>query len=764
MNFHSDSFSRFECEYPFTKANKAICLLTLTIVFFIIPSFKTLWGQSIKSERHIVPFVAGKITFDGIPDEEIWDRAENFPLIMHSPNNGKIPEQKTEIKLFFDETYLYLGASAWYNSRGMISRIGKIRDYTGWNSDWIGIALDTYNDKQNMILFAVNPNGIRTDGTTKNDLINGMYDINFNFNTFWDAESKIVDNVWHTEIRIPLSSLRFQESTQKVTMGLTLLRSIAKTDNPDYGQSTFPEIPQEKGVLLFWKASMSEEVDFVGLKSRKPAYLTPYILGGIDRSFKTTLSVPANKFKLEAGGDFKIGLTSNLVLDATVNTDFAQVEADEEQFNFTRFTLFLPEKRPFFQEKSDVFDFPLFGDNNLFYSRRIGLSNGNPDRIYGGLRLSGKLGKWDIGLLDMQTKKSVELPGQNFGVIRTKRRVLNANSFLGAIVTTKLGADGTYNLAYGMDTKLNIFGDDYLTLKWAQTFQNSTDNSFFSKNPSNLYFRWGRNRNEGFIYAFMIDWSGKYFNPGIGLEIRNNFFYKSGMLEYAWLPGKTSFLNSHNIFIRSNVYNSSVDGSLETVANSAGWNFITKKTTEGYIYLNWEHEYLKDNFLIANPGVSVPKGKYDFYFITGKLYTATSDRRVNFTFSPEAGSYYDGYKISAALQPGLNLGSGIMISGSYRIDKIVFNNRDIRYTNNILGLKSSFLFTTKLALTTYIQYNTFSNRIITNARLHYNPREGNDFYFVYNEMINSSTKANFLIDHDKEIRTFLFKYTYTFAF
>jgi hypothetical protein len=733
----------------------------LAIIFFgFLNVNQTAQGQ----ERRIIPFITEGINYDGIPDEEIWTKVGNFPLLMYSPDNGKIPGQKTDVRLFFDETYLYMGVSAHYSTAGMISRIGKTRDYTDWNSDWICIALDTYNDKQNMMLFAVNPNGIRMDGTTKNNMINGMYDVNFNFNTFWDAKVKIAGNVWHTEIRIPLSSLRFQGKTDKVTMGIIILRSIANAEDPDYGQATFPEIPQTKGVYQFWRASMGEEVEFTGLKSKKPVYFTPYVLGGFNRIYDADISAPENEYKYEAGADFKLGLTNNLTLDITANTDFAQVEADQEQFNLTRFSLFFPEKRLFFQEKSDVFDFPFYSDNNLFYSRNIGLYNGNPVRIYGGLRLSGRMGNWDIGALDMQTAGFEKLPGQNFGVIRTKKRILNQNSFIGGIITSKIGTDGTYNLAYGVDTKLNIFGDDYLTLKWAQTYQDDAENKPLSVKPANIYLRWGRNRNEGFIYAFLVDWSGEDFNPGIGLEIRDNFFYKSAMLQYGWLPGIRSHLNSHNIFIKSSVYNSSLDNSLESVATQAGWNFVTKKTTEGKIYLNWEIENLKNTFLISNPGVFVPRGRYNSFFINGSLYAASPDRTLSLTLTPEAGTYYDGYKLSASLLPGLNIGSGAMISGNYRIDRIVFNKRDIKYTNNIFGLKGLFMFTTKLSLTTYVQYNTFSHRIITNARLHYNPREGNDLYIVYNEGISSHYTTNLHIDQENEIRTILLKYTCTFAF
>ena len=748
---------KYKAGYP----GKHLIIIIKMVLIFLAAFYEVIASAQ---ERRAIPFIEGGINFDGRPDEEIWQRAESFNLIMHSPNNGKIPEQETDVRLFFDGMYLYMGAKASYTDPELITRIGKTRDYASWESDWIGLSLDTYNDKENIMIFALNPNGIRTDGTTRNDMLNGMSDVNFNFNTFWDAELKIIDNIWYSEIRIPLSTLRFQANTEKVVMGLVVLRAIANSNNPDYGLMTYPYIPQVKGDALFWKASMGEEVEFTGLKSKKPAYLTPYVVGGINRFYNADESSTGTEYKYDAGADFKYGLVNNLTLDVTVNTDFAQVEADQEQFNLTRFSLFFPEKRLFFQEKSDVFDFTFNSYDNLFYSRNIGLNNGNPVRIYGGARLTGRVGEWDIGFLDMQTARFEEFSGENFGIVRTKRKVLNQKSYMGGILTSRLGAEGKYNIAYGIDTRLNIFGDDYLSFKWAQTFDDNAENKIFSKDPSQIYLKWEKARIKGFNYQFLLDYSGDNFNPGIGLETRDNFFLKSSTLRYGWLPGKDSPLNSHYIFAESNIYNSTVDGSLESVFSAAGWSFVGKKTTEGQLYLTWKVEDLKDTYYIVMPDVFVPAGRFNFYSAYGYLYTASPDRSVSLSLTSEAGTYYDGKKFSFSLSPGFNIGTSIMLGGSYRVDKVSFDERDQKYTNNIFRLRGTFMFTTKLTLTTFIQYNTFSHRIITNARFRYNPREGSDFYIVYNEGISSSDRVNFLLDHSNENRTILLKYTYTFAF
>src|SRR3989339_319176 len=186
--------------------NFPIILKTVAILTCLL--FLMVYGHyAFAQERTVITRIPGEINFDGIPDEEVWKKIKSFRFIMHEPNNGKVPVQKTDVRLCYDNSYLYLGASLYYSDHKMITSIGKTRDYASWDSDWIGISIDTYNDKQNMILLALNPNGIRTDAATKNDLQNGMNDINFSFNTFWDAKIQIIDSIWYSEIRVPFSSL-----------------------------------------------------------------------------------------------------------------------------------------------------------------------------------------------------------------------------------------------------------------------------------------------------------------------------------------------------------------------------------------------------------------------------------------------------------------------------------------------------------------------------------------------------------------------------
>jgi hypothetical protein len=206
--------------------------------------------------------------------------------------------------------------------------------------------------------------------------------------------------------------------------------------------------------------------------------------------------------------------------------------------NLTRYSLFFPEKRKFFQERSGLFDFSLGGMDNLFYSRNIGISYGSPIRIYGGARLTGKVGNWDIGFLDMQTEDRDAVPGYNYGVLRTRRQVINENSFTGAIFTSKVGMNGEKNFAYGIDGIFRLFGDEYLSVKISQTYDSNIENKLSSLKPAFINVNWERRSEIGFAYNFNYLYSGQEFNPGIGFIMRRGVQGAEGDISYGFQPGQ----------------------------------------------------------------------------------------------------------------------------------------------------------------------------------------------------------------------------------
>lgn len=283
-------------------------------------------------------------------------------------------------------------------------------------------------------------------------------------------------------------------------MGLIVLRWIPQHN----GVYIFPPIPNEFGSWSLLKVSLARDVIFPGLQSQKPLYITPYALAGFAQSNELNDAETDYEYsldrKLYAGLDVKYGITSNLTLDLTLNTDFAQVEADDEKVNLTRFSLFFEEKRQFFLERASIFDFNTGGPTTMFYSRRIGLDDdGNIVPIIGGVRLIGRKSGWDAGFLNMQTMRSDSLPSENFGVLRVKKRILNENSYAGGVYTSRLGLDGSFNHVYGFDGLLRVAGDEYLKIVWGQSFENGLVNQPFALRNARYIINWTRRRDVGLL-------------------------------------------------------------------------------------------------------------------------------------------------------------------------------------------------------------------------------------------------------------------------
>ncbi len=753
-------------------------LLFLTIV--LMPGLKLLCQPDSvlnRSRALVISELTFPVTFDGIPDEEAWLDIHPIKLIMYSPVFGKDPAEDSDVRIAYDDKYLYVGARLFHKDPGMIQSASLKRDYQGAGGDWFGIFLDTYNDKENSMVFGTSPDGYRFDANVQKDAVVFMPDqmpMNISWNTFWDVLTRRDLNGWSAEFRIPLSSLRFQEKDGEVRMGLTVYRWIPSINEADL----FPAIPPNWGPTSVMKPSQAQEIVFHGIKPDKPLYIAPYMLTGFESSYELnsqgTDYLKDNKPELEAGLDVKYGISKTLIMDVTVNTDFAQVEADDQQINLTRYSLYFPEKRMFFLERASVFDFSLGGNSNLFYSRRIGLSDDDeepePVRIYGGARITGRIRNWDVGVLDMQTAplfrklpggSSISLvPSENFGVIRFRRQVLNENSYIGTMATNRLGADGSYNIAYGLDGIFRLFGDDYLDVRWSQTFENGIKNNSF-QDPTFLMANWERRSTKGLSYGLGYTRSGQHFNPGIGFEMMDDYTVIRSSLGYGWIPGESSKLYSHSLETRSMYRTYIEDGSFMSFTNFSGWEFQTKSQWQGNVNLVYSSDNLKDSLEISPDELYIEPGKYTYVSLRGNVATPMS-KPYYLMFMTEMGQYFDGTRLSFRLQPTWNMSKHFEVGGTYNFDYVNISKRDVSMTNHIIGIKALYMLNTRFSVNAYIQYNTSFHGIITNLRIRYNPKEGNDLYLVFNEDRNTDLSREFPAFPVYNSRAVMLKYTYTF--
>jgi len=705
------------------------------------------------------------ILFDGVPDEDAWNSHEPFPMIMHLPDFGKTPSQHSDIRLAFDKQYLYLGAVLLDDAPEKIQANTKKRDNMGGDSDWLGLILDTFNDNENGMSFWTTPAGLRTDVAIYNDANVDPYgnqSVSSDWNTFWDVKTKVTDQGWFAEMRIPVSSLRFQEDQGVVTMGLIINRFIPHLNE----FHSFPAISNEYESGI-WKVSKARDVVFHGLRSKKPLYIAPYVLAGYSEGFdqneEETEYIYHNNRKFTGGLDLKYGINNNLTMDLTLNTDFAQVEADDQMINLTRFSLFFPEKRQFFLERAAIMDFNTAGQTTMFYSRRIGIDDDHrPVPIIGGVRLIGRKGPWDIGFLNMQTDKSENLPSENFGVLRLKRQVLNHHSYVGNILTSRLGVDGNYNWAYGLDALLNLTGEEYLKLVWGQTFENEGINNAFTIGNARYVLNWQRRRNSGFYYDIYVTGTGKDYNPGIGYMTRYDFHVVAPYLNYTWIMGEQSPIQKHGLRTGSYAFFTQSSKILESGVIGASYNIHFKNFWSVIAEFNYNYENFLESLELSDDAI-IPIGQYTFVNCTSKVTTPPS-RAFNMIFNLQVGGLYDGRMMTLSVEPNWSISSSIVLGGSYEFNRVAFTTRNQMYLAHICRLKGELMFSTRLSFSAFVQYNSGIHAVISNVRFRYNPREGNDLYIVYNEGANTHLTREEPHLPGLISRTIMLKYTYTFAF
>lgn len=725
---------------------KAAQLTLFAVLFFFIFQIKETDAQNrIKLNR-----TSNEIKLDGDVDVNEWNDANKFSPVQYKPVNGAEPSTETLYFITYDENYIYV---AGIMSVDNISNNSFKRDLWGGNSDVFGISLDTFNDKENGLLFYTTPSSARNDAATSED----GYALNKNWNTYFDAATQITDYGWSTELRIPFTSLRYNAQNEKIVMGFSIQSYNCELQET----STYPMITDQYGDEGIDKTSLFSEFEIENIEESLPLYISAYALAG--RGFTNSASDDGfDKESInenEAGLNLKYGLSENLTMDLTLNTDFAQVEADYNQINLTRYSLFFPEKRQFFQERAGVFDFNFnsAGTERVFYSRRIGLNNGKPIRILGGIRGVGKLGDWDIGVLTMQTGKEDEFASENFSVLRIKEQIINPNSNIGAILTSRNDADGNYNYVIGGDLIIRLTESDYISAKAAHSFDHSLGKSV-SLDNSRLRFNLRNRSSEGFGYALSYGRAGKNYIAGIGFEPRKDFSYYGVGTWYGWRPEGSLYHHGYNLVTRFYTRNS--DNKVESASSSLGWMFETKSGHWFFVKYIRDYENVFQDFDIENR-LTIPESDYSFGSVSVGGYTPEGNWYY-INYGAAGGNFYDGEKWSANLDIDFTITNRFVIGSYYQYDKIIIDKRDERLESQLFRINAEYMFSTELSVIGLVQYSNITKRIDGNFKIRYNPREGVDLYLVYNESSNHDRVYDRYSLPKYNYRNLILKYVYTF--
>ena len=458
------------------------------------------------------------ITLDGTLDDEAWTLADSTRDVFYQsiPNQGMPSAERTVVRVLYDDVRLYIGAIMYDSNPGALVSAGLEQDFATQDSDIFGFALDTYLDRQNAFLFAVNPAGALFDAQAFND--------QQSVNRAWEGEVDVTTSItefgWVAEVAVPLTTLRFRQADGPQSWGLNFARRVRRISE----DSQWAPLTRQFRVYKMSRAGTLTSLD--GLQQGRNVWVKPF-LNGV-RTDGQRANSPGEK--LEGGFDLKWGITPQLTLDVTALTDFSQVEVDEQQINLTRFSLFFPEKRDFFLENDGIFSFQ---DNRvrnfrlgsgpqnfkLFHSRRIGLSAARtPVPIAGGARLTGRVGGYAIGLLNMQTRDDPAHPGENFSVVRLRKNILGSSD-IGFMFINREGTGGSaadaYNRTLGADANLRLAGGRMLLNSYLAV--TDEPDATGDRTTGAVEVAW---RDPVWDASALVKTVGEDFNPGTGFVAR----------------------------------------------------------------------------------------------------------------------------------------------------------------------------------------------------------------------------------------------------
>ena len=706
------------------------------------------------------------VVFDGQVTEEEWNHIAPVPLVQYAPDPGSPPTENTEIRFAYDDVYFYGSIRAFDSDPDGIRANSLYRDRLA-GSDHFEILLDSYNDNENAFIFSTIPTGVRNDVAVRNDATGGTIFsggwLNRDFNTFWDAAVSQDEDGWYAEIRIPFKSLRFQNVDGKVIMGLSAQRKIARK----LERVVFPNI----GPISDWaflRPSLAQKILIRDIEPSKTVYITPYVLGGLSRNNVLNDAGTAyeknSTVQRDIGGEVKYSVSPNLTVDFTVNTDFAQAEADDQLVNLSRFSLFFPEKRQFFQERAGIFEFRTGGISRLFFSRRIGLSeDGRSIPVIGGARMVGRFDTWDIGLLNMHTQSVDELNAENFGVVRLRKRAFNENSYVGGMLTSRIASTGKRNLVYGVDGLVRLFGDDYLSYTVSQSFENDdVDVPGQPNNNSRVTFELNRRRRSGFGYNLGFIYSGKEFNPGVGFLDREDFkFFTTSVSHTKIFPEGSPFI-WQTFQMKGLAF---VDNGTEQIISgeiNPEWSFSSRGGDQGSLGAKWIYENLFSPFVLDDEA-SIPVGEYRFLRY-GASYRMAGERILRTGIEVETGKFYDGILHTLSISPSWFVSKHLELGLQYVFNSADFDDRGESFTAHITRLRLGTAVNSKISTNALFQYNSNADIFSANIRFRYNFKEGNDLWIVLNEGINTDRASSIPRLPFSQAESILIKYLHTFLF
>ena len=691
---------------------------------------------------------------DGNLDDDAWRAAPAITrFTQRELREGDPITERTEVKLLSDGFALYIGAWLYDRDATAIVPGEKIRDGALENSDYFAITLDTYLDRQNGFIFATTPAGIEYDGQIVKEGEGGginvtgqtraqsgsMGGFNLNWDGSWTVRTSRDSAGWYAEFRIPFSTLRYG-SGAKQSWGLNLSRGIRRKGE----DAQWSPIPRQFNIYRLSRAGTLENLE---VPVQRLATVTPYVLGGTRRDFATQARTNSTQ---EVGADAKFGLTPSLTLDLTYNTDFAQVEVDEQRTNLTRFSLFFPEKRPFFLENAGIFSAGTPQAVDLFFTRRIGIDTlGNAVPILGGGRVTGKAAGLNIGALEIVTEG---VPGRqqanSYSVLRAVRE-LPSRSRIGVIGVQRVatGDADDRNGTYGLDGRVGL--SDAWTLDWwgAKTATPSLTGDDFGYSVRSAFQTSSWNNTARIVEV------GEDFNPEVGFLNRTGGYryVEATVMRYVRKPELTWLKdwNPHTSYrayygLGGGLINAQVHIDMTELELADGGKIGPE--------VNVFHEGLSAPFTIA-PGVVLPVGKYD-YAVYGFDWTLNPSAPLSFLLRGDFGPFYNGTRNGGSINVTYRRGAALSTSMLFDYNDVHLDQGN--FVRQLIANRIAYFFTPRLFVQSLVQYSNQAHLWSANARLGWLGTAGTGLFLVYNE---GQIADGYFDWSQPQTRSFILKYT-----
>ena len=681
---------------------------------------------------------------DGTLDDPLWQSAKLVSdFRQREPHEGEPPTEKTEVRILYTRNAIYFGVHCYDSEPSRIVTTELRRDVSQGLDDHFEILINSNHDRRGGYVFEVNPLGTQTDGLVVEEQgdTNGG-DLDPGWDGVWTSEARITSDGWAATIEIPFSTLNFTRS-KDVVWGLNFKRFIRRKNEEDLWSAY-------RRTFGFTKVSQAGElVGITDIGSGRLFIVKPYGLATYDKQAGQNPMFP-----LTSGLDVKYGVRSNLVLNLTGNTDFADTDVDQEQFNLTPFKIFIPEKRQFFLENAGIFNFDLGAQDQLFFSRQIGIDpvTGQQVPINGGAKLTGSLGRLEMGFMDVDTRSSGPNPYSNYAVARLKES-LWGGSYIGVMGIDKRSGNvlDSYNQTGGVDTRLVFFRNFVIDVDLTGT-RSPGKSSGASEVGAALSYR--SNWLDGIVERRKI---GPNFDPEVGFVERTDSNETYGDLNFKVRPRLSGvrelqfegFIlhapDTHNV-----VQTQEWQGTFRAEFNSGAYTdndvahvFMQRITTPLNIYKN----------------IFIPTGLY--HFARHQLtYGSRQDRRFTYNFFERFGGYYGGTLNEFRVQANYRPTPKFSISASQTWNRFGLPERS--FSVDLASVQANYSFSRFLTFSSIGQLDTANSQAVSaNFRLRYNYRPDCDLFIVYNVGTQFVSLAAANPQQIRETR-FAVKFTYSF--